>query len=178
MFLGHAVGSYSKGDPQLRRHCGKVYSRPGWFGHPHLQYAWQTGSRSVSGIKSVKIALKLGNLWAKSGKIGLRRPSWGRLTTLRFLIALNRAGWADIQWHNHELSIIHNQTNMRSINTIPEETSKWNQTIIKWNLKKCQNEIWNKTDELLICRIFLSLYLSILGLNFFCDHPNVFITIT
>ena len=154
------------------------HSRPGWFGHPHLQYAWQTGSRSVSGIKYVEIALKLGNLWAKSGKIGLRRPSWGRLTTLRFLIALNRAGWADIQWHNHELSIIHNQTNMRSINTIPEETSKWNQTIIKWNLKKCQNEIWNKTDELLICRIFLSLYLSILGLNFFCDHPNVFITIT
>ena len=23
MFLGHAVGSYSKGDPQLRRHCGR-----------------------------------------------------------------------------------------------------------------------------------------------------------
>ena len=109
MFLGHAVGSYSKGDPQLRRHCGKVYSRPGWFGHPHLQYAWQTGSRSVSGIKSVKIALKLGNLWAKSGKIGLRRPSWGRLTTLRFLIALYRAGWAVIQLqsHYHKLRIIY-----------------------------------------------------------------------
>ena len=23
MFLGHAVGSYSKDDPQLRRHCGR-----------------------------------------------------------------------------------------------------------------------------------------------------------
>ena len=47
------------------------HSRPECVEYPHLQYAWQTGSRSVSGIKSVKIALKLGNLWAKSGKIEL-----------------------------------------------------------------------------------------------------------
>ena len=57
----------------------------------------------VSGIKSLKIALKLGNLGQNQVKLNFkdRCPSWGRLTTLRFLIALYRAGWAVIQLQSH-----------------------------------------------------------------------------
>ena len=55
--------------------------------------------RSSFGIKSLKIALKLGNLGQNQVKLNfkVRRSSWGRLMTLRFLIALYRAGWAVIQ---------------------------------------------------------------------------------
>ena len=64
----------------------------------------------VSGIKSLKIALKLGNLGQNQVKLNFkdRRSSWGRLMTLRFLIALYRAGWAvmQLQSHYHKLRII------------------------------------------------------------------------
>ena len=109
MFLGHAVGSYSKGDPQLRRHCGRDLDdlddsdtpTSGMLSRP---------DRSSFGIKSLKIALKLGNLGQNQVKLNFkdRRSSWGRLTTLRFLIALYRAGWAvmQLQSHYHKLRII------------------------------------------------------------------------
>ena len=66
--------------------------------------------RSSLGIKSLKIALKLGNLGQNQVKLNFkdRRSSWGRLTTLRFLIALYRAGWAvmQLQIRYHKLRII------------------------------------------------------------------------
>ena len=156
----------------------EVYSRLGWLEYPHLQYAWQTGSRSVSGIKSVKIALKLCNLGAKSSKIELKGVHRGAVSR-PWDFSLLLIGLAGLLYNDyHKLSIIHNQTDMRKYQYDIWRNIKMKLDDYQMKWKKYRNEIWNKTDEVLICRISLSLYLFLLGLIFFCDHPNVFITIT
>ena len=136
----------------------EVYSRLGWLEYPHLQYAWQTGSRSVSGIKSVKIALKLCNLGAKSSKIELKGVHRGAVSR-PWDFSLLLIGLAGLLYNDIIINWVSNTIN-QNMKKHQHEICR----VIKNEIKRLSNQmnIEMKTEiKLMNCWSVESLYLYI-----------------